>query len=85
MTIEQMCRRRKELGYSYRQLADLTRIPLGTIQKIFGGVTKSPRRETIKALERLLGDNEKGSDEELRTFLMPVSYTHLTLPTICSV
>lgn len=71
MNIEQMCRRRKELGYSYRQLADLTRIPLGTIQKIFGGVTKSPRRETIKALERLLGDNEKGSDEELRTFLMP--------------
>ena len=71
MTIEQMCERRRELGYSYKQVADLTRVPLGTVQKIFGGITKSPRRETIKALERLLGENDRGSEEELRTFLMP--------------
>ncbi len=71
MTIEQMSKRRKELGYSYKQLADLTRVPIGTIQKIFGGITKSPRRETIKALERLLGEETRGSEEELRTFLMP--------------
>ena len=35
-------------------LSQLTGIPKGTIQKIFTGVTKSPRYETLQALERVL-------------------------------
>ena len=54
MTIEEMKQRKKELGYSNEQLAALSGIPLGTIMKIFGGATKSPRRATIEALERIL-------------------------------
>ena len=54
MTIQEMKQRKKELGYSNDQLAALSGVPLGTIMKIFGGATKSPRRSTILALERVL-------------------------------
>ena len=57
MTIEEMIQRKRELGYSYAQIAELSGIPLATVQKVFGGVTKSPRRETILALERALSTN----------------------------
>ena len=39
MTIEEMRRRKKELGYSYEQIAELSGLPLGTVQKVLGGVT----------------------------------------------
>lgn len=53
MTIEEMKDKKKEKGYSYEQMADLSGIPLGTIQKIFSGETKSPRYDTLIALEQL--------------------------------
>ena len=52
MTIEEMKILKKERGYSYAQISERSEVPLGTVQKIFCGVTKSPRYETIKALER---------------------------------
>ncbi|MBO4872567.1 MAG: Uma2 family endonuclease [Lachnospiraceae bacterium] len=51
MTIEEMKKRKRELGYSNEQIAELTGIPYSTVQKIFGGITKAPRRETLVALE----------------------------------
>ena len=54
MTIKEMNDRRKELGYSYERVAELSGVPLGTVQKVLGGITKSPRYETLKALERVL-------------------------------
>lgn len=54
MTIEEMKIRRKELGYSCRELSELSGIPLGTVQKIFGGVTVVPRRETMMKLQKIL-------------------------------
>ena len=54
MTIEEMKERKRALGFSNKQLADLSGVPLGTVQKIFGNVTKAPRRETILALEAVL-------------------------------
>ncbi len=56
MTIDEMKKRKKELGYSNEYLAELSGVPLGTVQKIFGGITKAPRRSTIIALERALAD-----------------------------
>lgn len=53
MTIEEMKDKKKEKGYSYERMADLSGIPLGTIQKIFSGETKSPRYDTLMALEQL--------------------------------
>ena len=54
MTIKQMNDRRKELGYSYERLAEMSGVPVGTVQKVLGGITKSPRFETLKALEQVL-------------------------------
>ena len=54
LSIEEMNRRRKYLGYTYAKLAEVSGVPVGTLQKIFGGYTKSPRYETILALERIL-------------------------------
>ncbi len=59
MTIEQMKVRRKELGYSYQQLSEISGVPLGTIQKIFRGETSSPRYATIQALEKALSDKKE--------------------------
>ena len=55
MTVEEMNAKRIELGYSYRELAELSGVPVGTVQKIFGRITLRPRRETILKLERVLG------------------------------
>lgn len=54
MNLSQMQYYKQQYGYSYDRLSQLTGIPKGTIQKIFTGVTKSPRYETLQALERVL-------------------------------
>ena len=54
MKIEELKEKKKELGYSNAKLAELSGVPLGTIQKIFGGSTSAPRRSTLLALERIL-------------------------------
>jgi len=54
MTIEQMRERKRELGYSYRKIAQISGLPIGTVQKVLGGITKAPREETIWALEAVL-------------------------------
>lgn len=51
MTIEEMKQIKKEKGYSYAQIAELSGVPLGTVQKIFGGNTESPRYSTLQSLE----------------------------------
>ena len=64
MTIEEMKQRKKQLGYSYEKIASLSGVPLGTVQKVLGGITKSPRYETVRALESVLGaeaENQKGT------------------------
>ena len=52
MTIEEMCRIKKEMGYSYEQLAQLSGIPMGTLQKAMNGTTDAPRRKTVERLEQ---------------------------------
>ena len=54
MTLEEMKQRKKELGYTYARLSELSGVPLSTVQKIFGGSTAAPRYDTMLALESLL-------------------------------
>ena len=54
MTVEEMNQRKKELGYSNEKLSELSGVPLGTVQKVLAGVTRSPRYKTLIALERIL-------------------------------
>lgn len=58
MTIEEMKAKKKEFGYTYEQIAERSGVPLGTVQKIFGGVTSSPRYDTLMALERVFKSPE---------------------------
>ena len=53
MTIEEMKRQKKELGYSNKTISEKSGVPLGTVQKIFAGITESPREETINALSEV--------------------------------
>ena len=54
MTIEQMRNIKEERGYSMSQLSEYSGVPLGTLQKIFSGETKTPRKSTMSAIEKVL-------------------------------
>jgi len=58
MKLEEMKQRKKERGYTYARMAELSGVPLGTIQKIFSGETESPRYETLAALEKIFGEDD---------------------------
>lgn len=61
MTIEDMKAKKAELGYTSEMIADLSGVPLGTVQKIFSGETKSPRYDTVQKLTKLL-ERKEGLD-----------------------
>ena len=44
-----------ELGYSYEQISNLSGVPLSTVRKVLGGITKAPRHATVQALSKVLG------------------------------
>jgi len=54
MTIEEMKKRKQEMGYSNGRLSELSGVPVGTLQKIFSGETTSPRYDTVRALAEVL-------------------------------
>lgn len=54
MTIEELKRRKEELRFTAEMIAASSCVPLSTVQKIFSGATKNPRRSTIEAIERAL-------------------------------
>lgn len=53
MTVSEMRKRKKDLGYTNEKISELSGVPLGTVQKIFAGVTDSPRYDTLQALEKI--------------------------------
>ena len=57
MTVEDMIKKKKELGYSNKKISELSGVPLPTVEKIFARKTLSPRFETIKSLEKVLSDD----------------------------
>ena len=54
MDLKEMRERKRSLGLTNEMLADISGVPLATVQKVIGGTTKSPRRETLAALEETL-------------------------------
>lgn len=54
MNLEEMRKRKRELGYSNKRIAELSGVPLGTVQKIFSGATKTPREESLKYIWQVL-------------------------------
>lgn len=75
MTITEMNERKRELGYTDARISELSGVPLSTVRKVLGGITKAPRYDTIKALEKVLGKetaasgyNSRISDNETTAF-----------------
>ena len=54
MTIARLKELKRELGLTNEMISKASGVPLGTVQKIFSGTTKSPRRATLLALENAL-------------------------------
>ena len=52
MTVTEMNERKRELGYSYEQIAKLSGVPESTVRKVLGGITKAPRHATLLALSK---------------------------------
>ena len=63
MTLEQMRRRKRESGYTNAMIADESGVPLGTVQKVFSGATKAPRRATLEAITRVLAAQSPATEE----------------------
>lgn len=59
MTIEEMKARKAELGYTNETIAKLSGVPLGTVQKIFAGETRSPRYDTVQKLTKMFSKEEQ--------------------------
>ena len=57
MTVDEMKEKKRQLGYSSEKLAELSGVPLGTVQKIFGGFTKAPRYKTLQSLEKVFAED----------------------------
>lgn len=62
MTLQDMKKEKESRGYSYGMIAEKTGIPLSTIQKLFSGHTKSPRYDTLLALEKFFNESKEGND-----------------------
>ena len=50
MTLDEIRQKKKQYGYTNEQMAKLSGLPLSTVQKVLGGTTKAPRRQTLAAL-----------------------------------
>lgn len=68
MTIEEMKAVKRERGYTYEQVAELSGVPLGTVQKIFCGETRFPRYATLQALERVFRYEQVSYDIQEHSF-----------------
>lgn len=53
MTIEEMKEQKRQKGLTNLEISHLSGVPLGTVQKVFSGITKSPRYDTLVSLERI--------------------------------
>ena len=77
--LEELKNYKRNLGFSNEEISKGSGIPLGTVQKIFGGITTSPRRKTLLALERFFrrsfayGSSPEASDAEGSSELSDIS------------
>ena len=64
MTIAEMNEKKRELGYSYEQISEISGVPLATVQKVLSGITRSPRHKTLVALEAAFKTTKRPSEKE---------------------
>ena len=62
LTVEELRKLKKTSHYSYREIAEKSGVPIGTVQKVLGGITTSPRHDTLEALTKVLLYEDKDVD-----------------------
>ena len=73
MEVEELNEERKRQKLSVAELAEKANLPKGTVEKVLFGVVKNPRIDTMQAIERALGINEKSSPAEQESLKVPDS------------
>ncbi len=63
MTIEDLKKRKIELGYTNEMIAARSGVPLGTVQKFFGGATTRPRYNTLQSIQCVLFPEDHSPEE----------------------
>ena len=71
MTIQEMRDRKRELGLSNEEISRRSGLPVSTLQKLFSGKTRSPREQTINALEKVLSEKKTG-------YTIPPAISHVS-------
>lgn len=64
MDLEEMKRIKREHGLTYEMIAKESGVPLATVQKVFAGISRSPRYSTVSALESMFRQLDTRSIEE---------------------
>ena len=72
MTVEEMKAKKIELGLTTEDIAGISHLPLGTLQKVFSGATKAPRKSTIEAIEQafLFAESEKNQRQQRKVIYL---------------
>ena len=78
MNLEQLKYFKEKNGYTFAQLAELSGVPQGTIQKIFNGETRTPRNKTVRALEFVMKSEQQNPTPDVETDFEdePLGYTY---------
>jgi len=74
MIAEVLKKKKEEKGLTIEALSKLSGVPVGTINKIFNGETKSPRYATLTALEKVLMSDDKEDGQNLLVKDAPLLY-----------
>ena len=59
MDMSDLKKLKKESGLTNAEIAELSGVPLSTVNKIFSGATKNPRYATLLAIGQVLTTKEK--------------------------
>ena len=54
MMLKELKAKKIELGLTSEMISKASGVPISTVEKIFGGTTKAPRKATLEAIERVL-------------------------------
>lgn len=73
MNLELWKKIKKEKKLTIEQIAKAANLPKGSVQNIFCGYVPNPRSDTVEAIERALGINEKSSPAEQESMKVPDS------------
>lgn len=58
MSVRELKEIKKKYGYTNEMIAEMTGVPLSTVQKVFSGATRQPRYDTLLQLTKGLSDHK---------------------------